>query len=210
VDHIVHVGELLSIPTEHAPKANHAKCTGACQKVGLCKIDIERMAFTPRNIWPVWYWIGLNLKTFRTSEVSLALLVSIEWLLNSTITLQCRCMPLAPLWTEYVTLGDEYNVESRGKLYTLHSLGTENASMVSTPSNQLYPVLQFLLYWTPKPNITSILIPANMQSTWCSAWYNSQKNMYCVKPVLNCTMWRHDTQHTTENYWVSGTKYFTG
>jgi hypothetical protein len=34
-DHFVQVGEVPSVPTDHAPNAILAKCTRACQKVGF-------------------------------------------------------------------------------------------------------------------------------------------------------------------------------
>jgi len=39
--YVVHVREVLTLPTEHGLKAKHAQCAGACQKVDFCGLDID-------------------------------------------------------------------------------------------------------------------------------------------------------------------------
>jgi len=40
--HVVDVGEVLTLLTEHGLKAKHAKCTWACQNVDFCGFDIDK------------------------------------------------------------------------------------------------------------------------------------------------------------------------
>jgi len=42
VEHVVHVREVLTLLTEHGPKAKCVKCTWACQKVDFCGFDIGK------------------------------------------------------------------------------------------------------------------------------------------------------------------------
>jgi len=122
------------------------------------------------------------MKTVRMSEASWASLVTIENSLNTTLTLQCRCMPMAPHWKKQWMLG-RY-VESWGVSCPFHLLETENPSMLSTPSKRHCAMCHFLLYWILKPNIDCMSMLANMR--WTGAHSGSRQSR---EGITLCQLW---------------------
>jgi len=159
-EHVVHVHEVLTLLMELGLKAEHVKCAWACQKVDFVTVMLTRTASTPRNLSHMQSWIGFNLKMVRTSEASWVSPVTIEYLLNITVTLQCHCTTLAPLRREEEPLGGD--MESWGMSTALHLPGIENASMPSTHSPKLSALLHSWLYQTPTQNIACTSMLASM------------------------------------------------
>ena len=128
--------------------------------------------------------------------------------MNTTLTLQCHCPPLAPLRREKEK--SDVDVESQGRSSALHSPGIENASMSSTGSKKHFAMLQSWPYRTPKPNIACTSMLASMHWTQCSPRCKTRQRRYWVISAVNYTMRRCDTPHMTENYWAFEKQYYAG
>jgi len=144
----------------------------------------------------------------KTSEASWSSPVTIENSLNSMLKLQSHCTPLATLKKGNRMSGG--NVESRGRSGALHSPGTENASMLLTPSKRHSAMLQSWLYQSPNPEIACTSMQACMHRAWLSARCKSRPRSYWVISAVNSMMRRCHTPHMTENYWASKAQYYTG
>jgi hypothetical protein len=89
---------------------------------------------------------------------------------------------------------------NRGESGTLHSLGIENASMLSTDSKRHFAMLWSFLYRTAKPNIACMLILGNMHWAQCSPRCKIRWRRFWVTSAVSYIMWRADTLYTTTNY----------
>jgi len=143
-----------------------------------------------------------------TSEASRASPVTIENSLNTTLKLRSRCTRLALFRKEKGMWGGDR--ENRGDSGTLHSLGIESASMLSTRSKTHSAMLQSMLNWSPKPNTARTSMLANMHRARCSPRRQIRQRWYWFISAVSYWMWRRDTLHTTENHWASGMQYYTG
>jgi len=151
-------------------------------------LTLRRTSSTPRNIKPLWSWIGPNLNTVMMSEASWSSPVTVENSLNTTLRLSYCCTPSTGLQKEMRTLDSDW--ESRWRCFTLHSPSTRNSSMVLTPSGRPSAMLQSIPYWTWWWEIACMLVLVNMNWARYSLRYKTKYTMYrvmCIRGVQRPT-----------------------
>jgi len=148
----------------------------------------------PENSKDMWGFLGLTTDYSKFIE------------LYADIAMPLYAMGTPPKGR--VTLGGD--VESRGMSGALHWPGTENASMVSTPSIRHSAMLHSWLYRTPKQNIACRLMLASLHWVWCSPRGKTRLTRCWVISTANYIIRRRNSLHMTEIYLPSETGYYTG